>query len=91
MGNSTGVPQDVVVIVQGIVREIINPIIGVLFALALFYFLYGLTVFIVNAGDTAKREEAKSHMFWGLVGLFVMVSAWGIIGIAVGTFGFGGV
>jgi hypothetical protein len=85
------VPQPVIDITAGIVREIINPIVGILFALALVYFLYGLTVFIMNAGDSAKRVEAKSHMVWGLVGLTVMVAAWGIIGVAVGTFGFGGV
>lgn len=85
------VPQGVKDFMAKVVSEIIQPIVGILFALALVYFLYGLTVFIMNAGDSAKRTEAKSHMVWGLVGLTVMVAAWGIITVAVGTFGFGGV
>ena len=81
------VPAEVVKLMAKVVSEIINPIIGVLFALALVYFLYGLTVFIINAGEVSKRAEGRSHMFWGLIGLFVMVSAWALIQMGLNTFG----
>lgn len=81
------VPAEVEKLMGKVVSEIINPIIGVLFALALLYFLFGLAVFIFNAGDSAKRTEAKSHMMWGLVGLVVMTSAYSLIKIGLATFG----
>ena len=81
------VPAEVQAFMGRVVTEIINPIIGVLFALALFYFLFGLSVFILNAGDATKRTEAKSHMVWGLVGLAVMLSAYGLINMGRATIG----
>ncbi len=71
-------------------NEIINPIIGVLFAGALAYFLYGLAIYVINSGDPGKRKDGQNHMQWGLIGLAVMVSAWGLIQLSVNTFGFGG-
>jgi len=85
--NTTTVPSGVQNLMSGIVTEIINPIIGVLFALALLYFLYGLVTFIANADNVSKKGEAQSHMIWGLVGLVVMVSAWAIIQISLNTVG----
>jgi uncharacterized membrane protein YbhN (UPF0104 family) len=69
------------------VDNIVNPVIYFLFAVALLYFLYGVLVFIINADDESKRAIGKQHMFWGIIGLFIMVSVYGIIGIILGTIG----
>jgi succinate dehydrogenase/fumarate reductase cytochrome b subunit len=66
---------------------IINPIMALIFGAALVYFLYGLMVFILNAGQEAKRSEGKRHMFWGLIGMFVMVSVFAILSMALSTAG----
>jgi cell division protein FtsW (lipid II flippase) len=81
------VPVEVVNIVKGTTTEIINPIIGILFAVALVYFLYGLMMLISSAGNETKRTEGKSHMMWGLVGLVVMVSVYGLLEIGLRTLG----
>lgn len=81
------VPPEVQTIVGKIVIEIINPIIGVIFAAALVYFLWGLLMFILNAGNETKRAEYKQHMLWGLIGLVVMLSAYALIEIGLRTFG----
>ena len=81
------VPTGALTLVQSITREIINPIIGVLFAAALLYFFWGLLMFIFQADDVSKREEYKQHMLWGLIGLTVMVSAYAILAIGLRTFG----
>ncbi|MEK7535825.1 MAG: hypothetical protein AAB590_02315 [Patescibacteria group bacterium] len=57
---------------------IIRPITGVLVGLALAYFIWGITMFILNSSDEAKRTEAKTNMTWGIIALFVMVSLWGL-------------
>ena len=66
---------------------IVNPIIGLLFGLALLYFMYGVAVFIVNGDNDVKRREGANHMLWGVVGLFVMVSVFGIMKIICTTIG----
>jgi len=65
---------------------VFNPIIGVLFALALVYFLIGVFKFVANSDSDDGREEGRNHIIWGLVGMFVMVSVFGIMNLIVRTF-----
>ena len=46
--------------------------------LALLAFFWGVAQFIWGGED--KRDEGKQKMIWGIVGLFVMVSVWGLVG-----------
>jgi uncharacterized membrane protein len=63
-------------------KFIINPIIAILFALAFILFLWGAVAFVWNASDSTSKEDGKNHMIWGLVGMLIMVSAYGIINVA---------
>lgn len=67
---------------------ILNPIIGLLFALALILFLWGGVEFLMNAAGQDGRETGKRHMVWGIIGIFVMVSVFGILKVLASTFGF---
>src|SRR3989344_4636324 len=50
------------------------------FALCLFYFFWGVAKYIrTGAGSDKAAEEGKKVMIWGVVGLFVAFSIWGII------------
>lgn len=62
-------------------------VIPLLIAVALVLFIWGVLKFILNADDSAKREEGRLFIVWGLIGLFVMVSIWGIVNILNSTFG----
>ncbi len=68
-------------------QVILNPLIGFMFALALVYFLYGLVEFIINRDSDDKRTQGKSHMLWGIVGMFIMIAAFGIINLIKTTIG----
>lgn len=70
-----------------VVTQIINPIILLLAAVAFVVFLWGVFVFIAHAGEETKRAEGKSAIIWGLVGLVIIFGAYGIINLAMGTFG----
>ncbi len=60
--------------------DLINPTIGVLVAIGLLVFFWGLAKFIFRVGGDEKAVEAgKKLMIWGLIALFVMVSVWGIV------------
>lgn len=66
---------------------ILNPIILLLFSLALIFFLWGLVVFIWKADNPDARKTGISHMLWGIIGMFVMLSAFGIIKLIQSTIG----
>jgi uncharacterized membrane protein len=71
---------------NNVVREVINPIILLLSAVAFVVFLWGVFEFIRQAGDATKREEGRRAILWGLVGLVVIYGAYGLINIAADTF-----
>ncbi|MEK7139862.1 MAG: hypothetical protein AAB805_00900 [Patescibacteria group bacterium] len=66
---------------------IITPIISILFALSLAFFLWGIARFIWTSGADADREQGKNHMIWGLVGMVIVVSVYGIINVAISVLG----
>lgn len=70
-----------------VVTQIINPIILLLSAAAFVLFLWGVFEFIAHAGDETKRKEGHQAMLWGIIGLTIIFGAYGIINIALGTFG----
>jgi len=74
-------------VVQRINEFILNPIIGFLFALALIVFLWGVAEFWLQADSESAREKGKRHMIWGIVGMFVMFAAFGIIRLIANTIG----
>jgi hypothetical protein len=50
------------------------------FALCLLYFFWGVAKYIrTGAGSEKDAGEGKKIMIWGIVGLFVAFSVWGII------------
>lgn len=68
---------------------ILNPIIALFFAVALVIFIYGVVKFLsTDAGDKgSNRIEARNSMLWGIVGMVIMFSVYGIIKFVLATFG----
>lgn len=64
-------------------------IIPFIFALAFLFFLWGMVMYIRGSDDVKKRQESKKFIYWGIIGLTVMVSVWGIVKIVNSTFGLG--
>lgn len=69
------------------IDAIVNPVIYLLFGLALVYFLFGVFMFVRGADDEEARNTGRQHMLWGIVGLAIMVSVYGILRIVAGTVG----
>lgn len=65
---------------------IVNAVVPVLFALALLVFFWGLSNFILNAGNEEKRTQGKQTLIWGSIALFVIFSIWGILFTLQNTF-----
>jgi uncharacterized membrane protein YjfL (UPF0719 family) len=72
-------------LLANIKSEIVNPVIFLMFALATLYFLWGVFNFIRNSAGSEGRDTGLQHILWGAVGMFIMISAYGIINFVVAT------
>ncbi len=68
-----------------IANQLLNYIIPVLITIAVVYFIWGVVQYLI-AGDEEKKKKSKSMIIGGLIGLFIIVSFWGIIKIVSTTF-----
>ncbi len=74
-------------LIGAIEKVVINPLIIMMFAIALVYFMYGVTQFLLNPAKEEIRKSGKSHMLWGVVGMFIMVAVFGIMRLVLNTLG----
>lgn len=74
---------------QKFVEIVINPAIAVIFALGFLFFLFGIVEFLWNLQKGGPKEAGKRHMIWGVIGITIMVSVYGILNLLMGTFGVG--
>lgn len=56
---------------------------------AVLYIVWTIVRYVVMSGDAEKRDEAKSQIMWGIIGLVVILSIWGIVNIIRSTFNTG--
>lgn len=77
--------------ISNVDRLIINPIIMLLFALAVVYFLWGLFEFLSNTENEEKRTIGKSHMLYGVIGIFIMIAVWSILSVIMNTLNITGI
>jgi hypothetical protein len=80
----TGGP-DVEDLADSVALSILNPIITLLFALALLFFIWGVVEFVRGADNEKIRAEGRSRMLWGLIGMLVMISVFAIVEIIQNT------
>jgi len=74
-------------LLTSIVTNIVDPIIYLIMAIAVIYFLWGVVAFIKDADKPEKRSDGQRHMIFGILGLAIMLSARGIIHIILVTMG----
>ena len=66
---------------------IIKTIVPLLFSLAIAGFIWGIIQYLINPESEEKKKKAREYIVWGIIGLFVMVSMWGLVGVLSNTFG----
>ncbi|MFA6416301.1 MAG: hypothetical protein WCW56_02310 [Candidatus Paceibacterota bacterium] len=74
-----------IALIDNIERVILDPLITLLFALAVMYFIWGLLETITSGDDSAKRKTGSQHIMWGLIGIFIMVTVYGILNVVSST------
>lgn len=73
--------------IKNVNKAILNPLITLLFALALLVFLYGVFEYVKGGDSEDSRKQGTRHMFWGVFGLFIMISAFGLVNIIANSVG----
>lgn len=80
---------------EGALRNLelfISSVIGVLtvFATIFFivYFLIAAVSWVTSGGDSGKLQSARERMLHGVIGLVIVVAAYGIIGLVGSIIGF---
>lgn len=73
--------------IPGVLNPLIQSAFGVLIGVAVFIIAWGIFKFILRADDEDERATGRSMIMWGVVGLFLMISIWGMVNIIKGTLG----
>jgi len=68
------------------VNSILNAIIPILISVAVVYLIFAVVRYVI-AGNEDEKKAGKMMIVWGVVGLFVILSIWGLVNILVRTFG----
>ncbi len=64
---------------------IIDPVIALLFAVAIIVFLWGVAQYVLSADSDDGRKTGARHMFWGALGLGIMLSVFGIMTLIINS------
>ena len=70
----------------GIFTKIVNGLMPFIVALAVLFFMWGVFQFIRASGNEDEVTEGRNRMIYGIIGIFVMVSVWGLVNLLGGTF-----
>lgn len=73
--------------IGSVANHVLNPLIELMFAVAVIFFLWGVFEYFVMPNDPAKRKDGAQHILWGLVGMFIMISVYGLIYFVTNTVG----
>ncbi len=73
-------------ILERVITYVVDPAIRVVFTLGLFLFIWGIVEFMWGLKEGRASDEGKKHMVYGLIGMLIMVSVYGIISVIVNTF-----
>jgi hypothetical protein len=78
--------MDITTLVNSLTRVLINPALLLIFAVALLVFIWGLVKYLWSLNMGGKADgDGRQHMLWGVVGMFIMVAAYGILNLIQGT------
>ena len=63
-----------------------NTVTYILVAAAVIFIVWNIVRYLIGGSDPAAKSAAGYNILWGIVGLFVIVSIWGLVNILTNTF-----
>jgi hypothetical protein len=82
---AANIPPEATALLQRILDYIINPLVALVLGVAVIFFLWGVFQFIRNADNPEERKKGGMNMIYGVLGLFIMLAAYGILNLILGT------
>mgnify|MGYP001613989596 CR=1 FL=1 len=73
------------------IAELGQDLIPLLAVIAFLLFILGVARFIRASANDKDFDEKKKFLIWSVIGMFVLVTIWGIISFLKGEFGFGSI
>jgi L-cystine uptake protein TcyP (sodium:dicarboxylate symporter family) len=67
--------------------RLINQVVALITGLALLVFIWGVFRYISAGSDRNRITEARNFIIFGIIGLFVMFSVWGLVNLLIQTAG----
>lgn len=68
-------------------QNILEIVIPALLVIATLVFIWGVITYILAKGSEERKKQGYTLIIWGLVGLFVIVTMWGLVRVIGKTFG----
>jgi hypothetical protein len=72
-------------ILTNIITQVFSPLYQVAVGVTILYFLYGVARYVVELNNPDSKTTGRSHLLWGLVGLFIVLSVGGILSFLNGS------
>ena len=67
------------------IAQLLNTIMPIFIALGVVYFIWGVVSYVVG-GDEEAKKKGRDKIIYGIIGLVVIVSIWGLVSILKNTF-----
>lgn len=71
------------------ISDFFDAVLPVLVALGVIYFVWGVVQYVIGDSEEAKKK-GRDRIIFGIIGLAVIVSIWGLVAILNQTLGLGG-
>jgi mannose/fructose/N-acetylgalactosamine-specific phosphotransferase system component IID len=71
------------------IQSLLNSVVPVLISLGIVYLVWGIVQYMIGDSEEAKTK-GKERVIFGIVGLAIIISVWGLVSIVTRTFGLGG-
>ena len=68
------------------IGEFLNAIIPILVLLGVVYFVWGVVTYMISA-DEEQKTKGRDKIIYGIIGLVVIVSLWGLVTLVIESFG----
>ena len=85
--QAQNIPPTVLQFVGNVSTQILNPLIALMFALAMGIFIWGVLQYIWSPDNEEARSKGQKSMFWGVIGMLIMVSVFGIVRFIITSIG----
>ena len=67
------------------IGDILSAVVPILIIIGVIYFVWGVVSYVIGKDEEAKKE-GRSKIIYGIIGLAVIVSVWGLVKILTNTF-----